>query len=314
MAEVFSITAPIYLLLLGGYLAVRAGLWARSDAGTFGKLVLYFALPCLLFNALAKAGLSNSLQPAYLLAYGLGSLLTLGIGFLVLGGIDPDKRARAVCGAMGMCSSNSSFVGLPILLLALPEVATGAFVLNLLVENLLILPLSLVLLEASARGVAGKRPSLLQRLAGNPLIIAIILGLTAGALDWHPPVAVGRAIDLLGQACTALALMAIGGMLHGIHFGSALHRIAPIVCGKLLLHPLLVLLLFSLLHLLGFTVSAFMRQAGMLFAAMPVMSIYPLLVQDYGDESEAAAVLLSTTLLSFLTINLFLLGISCGWL
>ena len=42
------------------------------------------------------------------------------------------------------------------------------------------------------------------------------------------------------------------------------------------------------------------------FAAMPMLSIYPILAQPHGEEAFCAAALLLATLLSFLSISLWL--------
>lgn len=49
-----------------------------------------------------------------------------------------------------------------------------------------------------------------------------------------------------------------------------------------------------------------LRMAALAFAAMPMLSIYPILAQPHGEEAFCAAALLLTTLLSFVTISLWL--------
>ncbi|HAW40735.1 MAG TPA: permease, partial [Pseudomonas sp.] len=49
-----------------------------------------------------------------------------------------------------------------------------------------------------------------------------------------------------------------------------------------------------------------LRLAGILMAAAPMMSIYPILGARYGLEGRCAAAVVSATVLSFLSISLFL--------
>ena len=51
-----------------------------------------------------------------------------------------------------------------------------------------------------------------------------------------------------------------------------------------------------------------------LLAAMPVMSIYPILAQRHGMEGDAAATLLLSTLASFISLNLLIATLHAGWL
>ena len=59
-----------------------------------------------------------------------------------------------------------------------------------------------------------------------------------------------------------------------------------------------------------------LRTAAVVFVAMPMLSIYPILAQKYGLEGYCAAALLLATVLSFATISLglWLLGPQLGWL
>ena len=57
-----------------------------------------------------------------------------------------------------------------------------------------------------------------------------------------------------------------------------------------------------------------LRAAALLFAAMPMMSIYPMLAQRYGHERLSAAALLAATVASFFTISLLIALLPAGWL
>ncbi|MNP75516.1 hypothetical protein D3C76_1725840 [compost metagenome] len=72
--------------------------------------------------------------------------------------------------------------------------------------------------------------------------------------------------------------------------------------GKLLLHPLAVLLCFALLP----PVDPVLRVAGVLFACSPMMSIYPILGQRFGLEGRCAAALVVCTVLAFVSISGFI--------
>ncbi len=85
-----------------------------------------------------------------------------------------------------------------------------------------------------------------------------------------------------------------------------------VAAGKLLLHPLAVLAVLLMLPGLDAT----LRTAAVVFACMPMLSIYPLLAQKHGEQAFSAAALLVATLASFATISawLWLLDAGLGWL
>jgi malonate transporter len=306
MLEILAVTSPIYLVVLAGYLAVRLGLFARPEMQVFGRFVLNLALPALIFNALAQRPIGEVLHPAYFLAYLGGSLLVLALGYL--GGRRLGlSRTRATFLAMGMSCSNSSFIGFPILILLVAPVASVALALNVMVENLVILPLVLALAE-SGRGAGGSwrqvvRQSL-RRLVRNPLVLAVTGGLTVSLAQVPLPQPVTRAIGLFAQASGGLSLFVIGGTLVGLSLSTGWQRVIPVAAGKLLGHPLAVLLVVALLPLLGMApMEPALREAVLLMAAMPMMSIYPIVAQAYGEADRSATALLICMVASFFTLS-----------
>lgn len=307
MLDILGITGPIYLCIALGFAAVRLGWFAPADLRVLGRFVVQIALPALLFNALSSRGLGEVIDLGYLLAYGLGSLSLLLGGMWVAMRWSGHRRSTAATMAMGMACSNSGYVGYPVLMLVMGPVAGVALALNMLVENLIKIPLALAVADSDGQpeahwGVALRRT--LAGLARNPLIIGIAAGLAFALLGWRPPEALARTVNLFATASTALSLFVIGGTLVGLQVQGVRRQVAQIVTGKLLLHPLLVLGLALLLPRLGLPApQGDMRTAAVLMGAMPMMGIYPILAQRYGQERLAAASLLVATVVSFFTLS-----------
>jgi hypothetical protein len=283
--------------------------FSKADMRIFGKFIINVALPALLFRSLFQRQISEILNVSYLLAYLTGSLLVIGLGslwFRRISGLNPTTSSIYV---MGMACSNSGYVGYPILLLTLAPIAGVSLALNMIVENLIVLPLLLFMAEGD-RGGSGRRQVLkksLKRLATNPLILAMLAGLAVSLLGWKLPEPIVRTVDMLATACSALALFVVGGTLVGLPLRGMASQVAPIVVGKLIFHPLAVLLAITLLSLLGLgEIDPSLRMAAVLMAAMPMMGIYPTLAQAYGQENFSAVALLAATITSFFTIS--------GWL
>lgn len=53
--------------------------------------------------------------------------------------------------------------------------------------------------------------------------------------------------------------------------------------------------------------------ALVLMSAVPMVSIYPILAQKYGQDGPAATALLGTTVASFFTLTAFLWVLQHGW-
>ena len=81
MLEILTITGPIYLVILIGFLTVKLKLFAATDMRLIGRFVLYLSLPALLFKALSTRSFSEIFLPGYMLAYLLGSLMMVAVGY-----------------------------------------------------------------------------------------------------------------------------------------------------------------------------------------------------------------------------------------
>ena len=310
MLDILAITGPIYITIALGYFLTRRGLFARADMRVLGQFVLHLALPALLFNALAQRKLADILNARYLLIYALGSLLAMGLGLLwARRGARQDGTASALW-AMGMSCPNNGFVGYPIALLVIGPVAGVTLGLNMIVENLLLIPLTLALAESSTahggRWHAVLRQSLVN-LARNPMVLGLLAGLAVSALEWQMPSPMARTVTLFAQASAALSLFVIGGSLAGLHIAGLRRPVAQIAMGKLLLHPAAMLAVLWLCEAAGMVpMDPALRTGVVLAAASPMLGIYPILAQKYGQDGLAAAALLGTTVASFFTISALL--------
>jgi predicted permease len=172
----------------------------------------------------------------------------------------------------------------------------------MLVENMLMLPVAMVLAESGKNTGAIFRDILLQsfkRLARNPVILAILAGLSFALLEIRLPEPVTRAIDMLAMASAPVAIFVIGGALVGFKLKGMIGDALQIAGGKLLLHPFAV---FTAVMLLP-SIDPQLQMAAVIFACVPMLSIYPIIGLRYRLESICAAALMAATIASFLTIS-----------
>ena len=309
MFDILAITSPIYLVIAIGYGLTRYGLFAKLDMRLFGKFVINLALPALLLRSLTQRHFSEILNTGYLLAYLAGSLVMLAVGYVYARRVAGQDATGSAIYAMGMCSSNSGFVGYPILLLTLAPLAGVALALNMLVENLVVIPLLLLLAGHGQSNASGWQAlgQAFARLVRMPLIHALVLGMAVSLSGWTLPGVLAQTINMFANASGVLSLFVIGGALVGLPLRGMGRRVLPVVLSKLLLHPLLVALFISALPLLGMAaLDPNLRLAAILMAAMPMMGIYPTLAQAYGKEDFSAAALLAATASSFVSLSALL--------
>lgn len=314
MLAILSITAPIFLVIALGFVAVRSGFFARADMRVMGSFVINFALPAMLFKALSQRSFGEAMQMDYLAVYAVGSLIAVAAtAALARKWRKRDLQSSSIFG-MGSGMSNSAFIGYPVVSQALGPIASVAMALNMLVETLLVLPIVMVTADGQKAGSAGIRHILagvFGRLLKNPMIIAILLGFGFSLLDWHLPAPLFRAVDMLSQASGPLALFVIGGNLTAIHGSGMIGDVGLITAGKLLMHPLAMLVLAALMP----GMAPELRAAAVLYACVPMLSIYAIIGQKYGLEQLCSAALVTATIASFFTISIVLWLLSAmGWI
>ncbi|MES2716234.1 MAG: AEC family transporter [Pseudomonadota bacterium] len=315
MPDVLGITTPIFLLIGLGFVAVRTGLFAKAALPALGSFVITFCIPALLFKSLSQRSIAEVANAGYLLAYAAGSLLTLAVGLLWARSRHQPRDAAAMT-AMGMACANTAFIGYPIALQVVGPEATVALALTMLVENFLMIPLCLALADsASARHVplALAFGRALLGLRRNPIVLGILGGLAMALLGWHLPAPVQRAVELLSLASAAASLFFIGGSLVGLQVGALVGQVTAVAAGKLLLHPLAVLLALHAVVALSGPVSAPLQWSAVLMAAAPMLGIYPILGQRYGRQAVNAASMLVTTVASFATLALVIWLLHAAW-
>ncbi len=310
MTSILAITFPIYAAIALGYLVVKKGWFEKAEMRTLGKYVLNIALPMLLFNAVASRDLGEVIRPGYIAVFALGGLATIVVSYvlLTLRGATPERRAL---GVMGSSCPNSGFVGFPILLLTLPDLAPVVLALNFLVENLLLVPVCMLLMEIASGKASGplwrKAGGLILDVLRTPFLIGLLLGVLVSLSGVSLPEPVTRLSGLLAASASALSLVVIGGSLvdlpvHG-NKGLATH----ITLQKLILHPALVALTALALTGAGLVyLDGDMLKAVILSAAMPMFGIYVVLAQKQGLEGAASLAMLFATSGAFVTLSLLL--------
>lgn len=314
MFEILSVTIPIFLLIGMGFTARHWGLVSPVQISGIGIFVLYCTLPALVINALTQRPLDEALDLSFVLAYGAGSLMVFGTGFWIAYHTLRRSFSESAIQALGMSASNSGFIGFPVAAMIFGT-STAGFVLALtmLVENLLIIPGALILAEIGLQ--RGGRPwsvarNTLTRLAKNPILIGIVVGISLSATEFPVPTPITKVITMLADAAAPTALFVIGGTLYGLQTRGMALNVSLIMFAKLLLHPLIVLLLFALTLTVNPDFDPILIAGGLLFASCPMISVYPLLGSRFGMEGIGAAALMASTVASFITLSTVIWALS----
>ena len=306
MLTMIGITAPIFLLILLGFAAVRFGIIPRESLPGMSSFVLYLALPVLIFQKLSQMDMGQIVDSQYMMVYAAGGILSFFTVLLISRFLVGDSISFAGVKGMGSAIPNSLFIGFPVALQFFDSPPTQALVMCLVIENIVLFPLALVFMETSDEHGADVKKlvgGVILRLVKNPIIIAVFFGVIFSLTGLVVPVFIDRSMSILSGAAPAMALIIIGASLAGAKVSASIRDISLISFAKLILQPAIVLLLVI------FVVPDMddtLKAAVVIFSASPMFAIYPIMGSKYGQQVFCSGVLLITTTMSFITVTLML--------
>ncbi len=305
LQSLIDVILPVFLVIGAGYAATRSGYFKEVHVDGLMRFTQGFAIPCLLFLAIAHLDLSASFDPRLLVSFYSAAALCFTAGLfgarLIFG------RDWEDCVAIGFCClfSNSVLLGLPITERAYgPESLTGNYAI-IAFHSPFCYGVGITVMEiVRNRGHGGTKMvrSVLSAMFKNALILGIALGFVVNLSGLVIPQVVDEALELVTRAALPGALFALGGVLVKYKPEGDLRTIAY-VCGiSLMLHPSLVWLFGTST---GLPQDLF--RSGVLNAAMaPGFNAY-IFANMYGRAKRvAASSVLIGTAASILTVWLWL--------
>jgi predicted permease len=296
MSALLDIVLPVFLVVGFGYVVT----WRKwlAPAAVDGIMVFAqsFAIPCLLFVAIARLDLGATFDPWLLGSFYSGA--TAGFLAGLFGARFFFGRPWEDSVAIGFATffSNSVLMGLP-----LTERAYGADALG---PNFAIIAihvpycyiLGFIVMEGvrtRGEGLSAALRAITRATTRNPLMIGIALGFVVNLTGAPLPAPIWDAADLMARAGLPAALFALGGILYRYRPEGDGPTIAYMCAVSLVLHPVLVWLMGR-----GVGLSTEQFRSAVLTAAMaPGVNAY-IFANMYGVARRVVAttVLVGTAL------------------
>jgi len=292
MWEVFLQTLPFFLLIGLGFTAGKIGFFTAEATANLTKFVFYFALSALLFRFTSQISISDLFDGPAMAAYLVASLTHYSI-MIAVALFRGHPLEEAGFEGHAAVHGNIGFIGIPMLGGLFGPEAVAVIVLLLFVDMVVFGSLVVVLVSLGREGriTLASFAAVLRGLLSNPMILAIVCGLTWSSTALSMPEPLGRFLDILGAAATPGALFAIGCSLAYKHVEEPATAVW-LSAGKLILHPFFVFLGAYLI----FPVDPFTAMVMVAAASLPVASNIYILAQHYDvlPERISAAILIST--------------------
>lgn len=303
LSVILRALVPVAFVILLGVFAGRVRLIRPEQSNVLATLALNFCLPALLFGATATMAPGDWSNWRLSLGIALGLLVIFISALIISLAFFRNTLAASSLQALNSAFPNVAFIGVPVFTAVLGKSAMLLVVIGNLIGNLVLVPLTLILLAAGSQTRTGTKlrviwNSLLDAIR-QPLIWAPLAGLFMALTHIPLPVLGQKSLFLIGDATSGVALFATGLILSGQKLSLSLPTILN-VGFKNAVQPVAMWLLALLLGITGLE-----QHEMILLGALPtapITAMFAVRYKVYAEESGAT--ILFSTICSIVTLGL----------
>jgi predicted permease len=302
--QYFILAAPLFAIVLAGYLLALWPSWPKAWTVWASKFVFNVALPAMLFHLMSGMGSMPPINVSVLLAFFGGCFIVFALGRVVAAKcFNLDSTAQSVF-AMGGIFSNNVLLGLPMAKITLGAAALPSAALIIVFNAFTLWTLVSISIEWSKYGsftVKGFGKMALGVIT-SPLVAGIVFGTLFALSGLKMPGPIDGALDVLSKIAGpgALLILGMGLVQYGIRSGWQ-HSVA-ISTIKLIVFPMTVWLLATLLGLQPIESKAIVLLASMSVGA----NVYLMSMQFQTMQSAIASGMVLSTAAAAITTPLLL--------
>ncbi len=225
----------LFVILLAGFIIVRFKVFSASESRTLSKTSLYLLVPCMILSAF-QVDCTPDISSGLALAAGASVVIQLMLVimssvFKRIMKLDPVEQTS-------MFYSNAGNLIVPLVGAILGDewvIYTSGF-----------MGVQLILMWTHAKSIlCGDKGIDIKKIALNPNMIAIYVGLVLFFTGWRIPGPVGDAVDSLGGMIGPVSMLVTGMLIGGMDMKKLLayKRLPLMVAMRLLVVPAFVLVL-----------------------------------------------------------------------
>lgn len=306
MFAILNVIAPVFAIVLTGYLAVRWALFPREGVRGLIAFVNNFATPCLLFGAMLTADFSTTFNLAVIIPFYVGALCCLVVGAFIAQRFFKAKPGEGISSGFSAMFTNTVLMGIPIMQRAYGESALPSVFSIIAFHAPVLITLGMLVMELVRRDGEPLHKALwvaVIRIVQNPLLWGVGLGLIANHFGMVLIEPAQSFIAMMAGAVLPAALFGLGGALNEYRLADNWQHALVMSLLKLIVHPLIAYVL--MIHVLH--VDMTIARYGILLAAMP-SGINAFVFATYYNRgvNVATNTVLISTALSVFTISAWL--------
>lgn len=306
MLTILNVVIPVFLLVGGGYAAVKWKLFPDEGVGHLMHFTQNFAIPAMLFLALFTLDFTANFDPALMASFYAGALICFALGYFAARGLFAMSPGESVAMGFAAFYSNTVLLGLAI--------AGRAYGLDALGPNYAIVAIHAPILylvgittmemaRADGRGAAATARVASKSIFTNPITMACMLGIAANLAGLPLPAALTDAGAMLAAAGLPAALFGLGGVLSRYRIRSTIAPAFVLTFISCIIHPAIAYGLTA--HVFGLEIEL-VRAATLLAAMAPGVNAYVFSATYDRANAEVATTVIVATAVSIFT--------AAGWL
>lgn len=299
-----SLAAPLFLLVLIGFAAMKIARWPKTVSEALSKFVFTLALPALLFHLMSDLSKLPPVDARLLIAFFGGCLVVFLLGRLLSWHVFRLDGVSQSVFALGGVFSNNLMLGLPLAKLLLGDAALPSVALVLVFNALILWTLVTVSVEWARHGSFSLHGfgKTLKSVLTNPIVAAILSGTAWGLIGWPVPAIMDTTISMISTAAAPMALLALGMGLAEYGMGANWKLPTTLCLMKLFAHPLAVWVIARALALPEMETKVVTLMASIAMGA----NVYLMARQFEVMEGEVAGGLVLSTVFAAITSPLLL--------
>jgi predicted permease len=314
MIDVLNLALPYFGLIFIGFACGKLKQIPDTALAWMNFFIITVALPALFYRILAKTPFEQLAQAPFVLATTLATftafVLSFGVGWLMRRGNIADATIGGLAGGYG----NIGYMGPGLALATLGPSATVPIALIFCFDTIVLfsmVPLLMALASPQKRSIGAIALDVVKRIVLHPLLIATALGVLSAAVHFDPPVALDRLMTFLQNAAAPCALFTLGVTVALRPLRKIPWEVPLIAVIKLAIHPIVALLLLSLL---GRFEEKWVYTAVLMAALPPALNVFVFARQYDSWVEEASSSVLFGTAISVVTLTTVMWLVKTGQL
>ena len=303
MLDVINLALPFFGLIFLGYASGKFRKLPDTGMAWMNFFIIYIALPVLFYRILAKTPLQELANPRFIVATTTATFLAFVLAFAAAVILRRRRVSQAAIAGMAGAYGNIGYMGPGLAFAVLGTEAAVPVALIFCFDNILLfslVPFLMALAGTSGRGFGSAAVEVLQRIVLHPFIIATVAGVLAAAFQIQLPVALDRLMEFLQNAAAPCALFALGVTVALRPLQQVPWEVPMVIIVKLLLHPIIVLVLLTML---GPLPPAWVYTAVLMAALPPALNVFIIARQYDVWVLQASGSVLIGTLVSVVTLT-----------